>query len=298
MLRLSDEHGISLMRISAVDGLDISGLSIPEKDVAKTWDSTLNASFDNRCLANKVMHMTTSEQACAASHLMIWRLISKLRKTLVSTNNVFKLPTVVINEKNTDDAYRDITYGVSATSVKNTNVFQETLLRSRLGNNYDMIRVYDNDNDTFSYHDWYLILEDDAEINFPAHKNNFRSNLGDILRKIPKDADILYLGCVIPRACKKKYSKNRMFVRVTYAWQLHAYILKGSSVEILLKNLPIIGPVDNYMSSLMHRELLIGYSLVDKIVIQAGIIVTLLMISFIINYNLFYRYIIKTTIII
>ena len=121
-----------------------------------------------------------------------------------------------------------------------------------------MIRVYEKGNDTTSYHDWYLILEDDAEFKFTGYRDDFRSYLSEVLRNIPKDADILYLGCVIPRSARKKYSKNKMFVRLSYAWQLHSYILKGKAVDILLKNLPISGPVDNYVSSLMHNELLVG----------------------------------------
>jgi len=139
LLRASDVHGLNLMRLSAIDGSDIAGFTIPESDVVKTWDSTLNATFDNRCLSNKVMHMTASEQACAASHLMIWRLIAKLRKTLVSTNNIFKLPTANVDDKTTttvDDTFRDIDYGFSTTGVKNAAIVQETLFRSRLGKNF------------------------------------------------------------------------------------------------------------------------------------------------------------------
>ena len=137
LLRASDCHGLNLMRISAIDGSDIAGFTIPESDVVKIWDSTLNATFDNRCLSNKVMHMTASEQACAASHLMIWRLIAKLRKTLISTNNIFKLPTTNIDDKTAvDDTFRDIDYGVSTTGVKNSVIVQETLFRSRLGKTF------------------------------------------------------------------------------------------------------------------------------------------------------------------
>ena len=135
-----------------------------------------------------------------------------------------------------------------------------------------MIRVHNKDTDSDSYHDWYLILEDDADIKLVAYKDDFKDFLGRVLHRIPKDADMLYLGCVIPKSSRKKYSKNKMFIRLSYAWQLHAYILKGSAVEILLNNLPINGPVDNYISSLMYNKLLVGYTLSERIINQQGII--------------------------
>ena len=106
-------------------------------------------------------------------------------------------------------------------------------------------------------------------------RKDFHSCLVDVLRKIPKDADILYLGCVIPRnARSNKYSKNKMFVRVNYAWQLHAYVLKGIAVDKILKNLPINGPVDTFIGSLLYSKALVGYALVDKIISQQGISIT------------------------
>jgi len=148
-----------------------------------------------------------------------------------------------------------------------------------------MIPVHNNDTDIKSFHDWYLILEDDADFKFHAYKDDFRTYLGNVLRQIPKDADMLYLGCVIPKSSKKKYSKNKMFIRLSYAWQLHAYVLKGSAIEILLNNLPINGPVDNYISSLMYNKLLVGYALSEKIIIQQGIIILLQLLSL---FNIYY----------
>jgi GR25 family glycosyltransferase involved in LPS biosynthesis len=136
-----------------------------------------------------------------------------------------------------------------------------------------MIRIYENDRDVTSYHDWYLILEDDITVKLNSRKD-FQSCLVDVLRKIPKDADVLYLGCVIPRNSKSnKYSKNKMFVRVNYAWQLHAYILKGTAVDKILKKLPINGPVDTFISNLLYNKVLVGYALVEKIILQQGMFI-------------------------
>jgi GR25 family glycosyltransferase involved in LPS biosynthesis len=135
-----------------------------------------------------------------------------------------------------------------------------------------MIRIYEKDRNVTSYHDWYLIFEDDITVQPANSRKDFHSYLVDVLRKTPKDADILYLGCVIPRNAKtNKYSKNKMFVRVNYAWQLHAYVLKGLAVDRILKSLPINGPVDTFIGSLLYNKTLVGYALVDKIIIQQGI---------------------------
>jgi hypothetical protein len=58
------------------------GEYIPEKDVTKTWDSTLNNTYDRRCTAGAATLLTPSERACAASHLKVWRAIAVLREKL------------------------------------------------------------------------------------------------------------------------------------------------------------------------------------------------------------------------
>lgn len=131
LLRTSEQHGIIPMRISAVDGLDMS-INIPVSDVTKIWDTTLNAAFDSHCLEHIAQCMTDSERACAASHLMIWRLISKIRKGVISNNQLFRIP-VDNNDKSIDSNFDANEYGVSATSTSNFNIIQDTLLRSRFG---------------------------------------------------------------------------------------------------------------------------------------------------------------------
>ena len=130
LLRTSEQHGIVPIRISAVDGLDMS-ISIPISDVSKIWDTTLNASFDNHCLEYIAQSMTDSERACAASHLMVWRLISKFRKTTINSNQLFRIP--IDNDKIIDNNFDANGYGFSATGISNFTIAQETLLRSRLG---------------------------------------------------------------------------------------------------------------------------------------------------------------------
>jgi hypothetical protein len=131
LLRISEQHGIIPMRIPAVDGLDTS-ISIPISDVTKIWDTTLNASFDSHCLEYVSQSMTDSERACAASHLMIWRMISKLRKATINTNHLFRIP-IDSNDKSIESNFDANEYGVSATGISNFNIVKETLLRSRYG---------------------------------------------------------------------------------------------------------------------------------------------------------------------
>ena len=56
---------------------DASSL-IPPEVVTMTWDSTLNATFDSKCFINVATPMTASERACAASHVMTWKLIYEI----------------------------------------------------------------------------------------------------------------------------------------------------------------------------------------------------------------------------
>lgn len=56
--------------------------AVPDSDVARMWDSTLNSSFDSYCIANKAQPLTDSERACAASHVLTWRTVQALRAQL------------------------------------------------------------------------------------------------------------------------------------------------------------------------------------------------------------------------
>jgi GR25 family glycosyltransferase involved in LPS biosynthesis len=50
--------------------------------VAERWDSTLNATFDRKCVADPAVRMSASERGCAWSHLATWRSVQLISGAL------------------------------------------------------------------------------------------------------------------------------------------------------------------------------------------------------------------------
>ena len=244
MLQSSDTHGLSAMRVSAVDGSLLSGpdgaaLSIPEADVLRRWDSTLNAAFDSFCQANPATPMTNSERGCAASHLKTWRAIAALRG---------KQP-------------RPASEGPELEGV-DLRTMRDCLALSAWPASTRDARFKD---------DFFLILEDDAAINADkaAKGGGFRVTLERLLRRLPADCDICYLGWAIPWG-KADHPKMGDFVKPSYIWQLHAYLLRGRAVDLLLASLPINAPLDNFVARLVFEKRLVAYALSEQLVQQVG----------------------------
>jgi GR25 family glycosyltransferase involved in LPS biosynthesis len=72
MLKMARKAHLLLYRHAAVDGSK-GDRGISERDVALSWDSFVNAKFDEKCVASTSVTMSPSERACAASHLQLWR---------------------------------------------------------------------------------------------------------------------------------------------------------------------------------------------------------------------------------
>lgn len=119
--------------------------------------------------------------------------------------------------------------------------------------------------------DWYLILEDDAVV-APEYREpvRFRRRLTELLVAVPTDWDILYLGHAASSRGKGKALSGGLFCKPSYLWQLHGYVLRGRAVDKLLSLLPIRGPVDNFMASLVFDGSLCAYSLQRQLVVQEG----------------------------
>ena len=101
--------------------------------------------------------------------------------------------------------------------------------------------------------DWYLIFEDDADVTNNIGSDGFQSILNRLIKqKIPHDFDICYLGHVIPRNCNKRFFRGGDIIEPSYVWCLHAYLLRGKAINILLNNLPINAPVDNFIAQLLY----------------------------------------------
>ena len=265
--------------------------------MSHTWDSTMNNMFDAKCAVNKCTPMTPSERACAASHLKVWRTIAHLRETLlyshagtstVDSKKAVSVSTSVTIPNPNSGSLRD----TESTPSEGTSApyFQigdlESVSRgcyrfSRMGGGWIPVPspshkpvgpegkgrkrkerdsaggLYENNRGDCDNDDWYLILEDDAEVARAAVTDGLQATLNKIIhQKLPYDFDICYLGHVIPQNSEKTFFRGGEIVKINYAWCLHAYILRGKAIKILLNNLPINAPVDNFIAQLLNDEVL------------------------------------------
>lgn len=266
ILLTSDTHGLSAMRVSAVDGSLLSAgsdgdaLSIPEADVVRRWDSTLNAAFDSFCQANTATPMTNSERGCAASHLKTWRAIAALRSssstTLSSSRGSSGGSSSSKQPRPASVGPQRELEGVDLRTMRDCLALTSSPTSSR---------------DARSKDAFYLILEDDAAINAEkaAKGGGFRVTLARLLRRLPADCDICYLGWAIPWG-KADHPKLGDFVKPSYIWQLHAYLVRGRAVDLLLASLPINAPLDNFVARLVFEKRLVAYALSEQLVQQVG----------------------------
>lgn len=70
-------HTLSLKRFDAISHATMH--LIGPRDVSSTWDSTVNARYDRKCVANRSVPLTPSERCCAASHLALWTQLSRAK---------------------------------------------------------------------------------------------------------------------------------------------------------------------------------------------------------------------------
>lgn len=107
-----------------------------------------------------------------------------------------------------------------------------------------------------------LIFEDDVRI----LKNNILYDINKVIDTVPKDWDILLLGCVC-FVCGKYasyYDVNRYFL-------MHGYLIKRKSAEKvlhMLENEPIEQQIDAKFSDLAERGLIKIYCLRNKLAVQ------------------------------
>jgi hypothetical protein len=259
--------------------------------VSLHWDSTLNATFDEKCTINKNTPFTPSERACAASHLKVWRNIAKLREAFFKFLPGSKVPRnsgpkgIFSNFSDNSDVSKGVCRVLSTPHTHDNSlelISRECYSLTKMGGGYIPIlpqKTDQNDdkkkkrkindiknhqinsvNDVLNQDendDWYLILEDDAELSPGVTNNDLQYTLNKIIQqKLPRDFDICYLGHVIPRNCSKTFFRGGDIVKPNYAWCLHAYVLRGRAVDVLLKNLPINAPVDNFIGQLLFDEAL------------------------------------------
>lgn len=107
-----------------------------------------------------------------------------------------------------------------------------------------------------------LVLEDDA-----APTAEFQQILSRALAALPSDADLLYLG--YSQAAEWRREVSPELVESEYVWTTVGYIVWPSCARKLLSELPINGPVDNWMAGLCAAGDIKAYCVRPKIVLQS-----------------------------
>lgn len=107
-----------------------------------------------------------------------------------------------------------------------------------------------------------LVLEDDAE---PTAE--FTTNLKSALAALPSDPHVLYLGYSQASEWKSEISTN--LVESDYVWTTVGYLVWPAGARLMLSQLPVDQPVDNFMANLCAQGQLRSYCVRPKILLQA-----------------------------
>jgi hypothetical protein len=107
-----------------------------------------------------------------------------------------------------------------------------------------------------------MVLEDDA-----TPTPDFTPVLSRAVSALPADAQLLYLGYSQAAPWRKELSAE--LVESEYVWTTVGYIVWPSGAQLLLSQLPVSQPVDNWMASFSAAGQLKAYAVRPKIVRQA-----------------------------
>jgi GR25 family glycosyltransferase involved in LPS biosynthesis len=261
--------------------------------IAMSWDSTTNAQFDKRCLINVATPMTPSERACAASHVMTWKLIYELfaNKSMDPSSELAKFLSApsassgILQHKYTDNSQSGGSRKSSFKPLPTPYVYdlipevwmsaprpqhQKTLIgeEERLAevNNMCNLLALGHQSSNFEYQGkFFLILEDDAVINphpklkgkhvHPNAKKLIKKDFLQRMKEIEEKIPSDFDICYLGYTGKTfKKSVKKVLVRPQYVWQLHAYLLSPKGAAKLLMQLPVSAPVDNFIAKLIFEN--------------------------------------------
>ena len=240
LLRQWECNGMLAVRVSAKDGQQLESDNVDEDQaaglVARSWDSTLNAQFDKKCISSSVVPLSTSERGCAWSHLTVWKSIQLISNALFGNNiTQFEENSAVDGAEDWKNAallYKGCfsrglvpllrpkaSLGVDKASLKKR--LKQSVSRCEPMPYFDSLRLIHRQNEATvpvkptsrTSHmsagsaiaggngmiDWYLIMEDDAVVKSCADNTQIelRARVLALLSEVPSDWDVLYLGCVV-----------------------------------------------------------------------------------------------------
>jgi len=107
-----------------------------------------------------------------------------------------------------------------------------------------------------------IVLEDDA-----APTEKFTKIFESVMNNVPEDAHVLYLG--YSQAADWRRSVSEYIVESEYVWTTVGYVIWPEGARLLLSQLPVNQPVDNWMALLAAENKMKSYCVVPKIIRQS-----------------------------
>jgi GR25 family glycosyltransferase involved in LPS biosynthesis len=109
-----------------------------------------------------------------------------------------------------------------------------------------------------------MIFEDDIIL-----APNFTRRLDQYIAALPADWDIFYLEYANGYPATKVVANPPMYKGV-YVWHTGAYVMSLKGAMTCIQNLPIDGPVDNFLARLIHSRRLVAYLPTPPLAQQMG----------------------------
>ncbi|CAM9101775.1 unnamed protein product [Chrysoparadoxa australica] len=226
-----------LNRVDALDAKARADESIKETDVEMVWDTTTNCKFDLMGQRDAVVNMSPGERACAASHLNLW------------CQHAEGLLTPFCEAKHKDAV---LIMEADAAPVSDFTVKAQALLDELRNEPFDIC-----------YLGYSLPITEQASV---------EQQLKDAgIPKLAGAQKAIYYNTTHQQAMRPEgYRYDRVSsAKVTFVWQLHAYLLTREGAKRLINTCrPIKAPVDIAVATELLRENIRGRVCVPSLAAQ------------------------------
>jgi GR25 family glycosyltransferase involved in LPS biosynthesis len=115
-----------------------------------------------------------------------------------------------------------------------------------------------------------VILEDDARIN-----DDFQSKLDEIIKKVPNDVDLIYIGGILWKAFNGRKIKNSFFeASNSIISGTHGYIAFEKGYDIILEKLyELVASTDDMLNeAIVYEKLIKAYAVRPWICYQDNVV--------------------------